>query len=322
MKFKYMLAALGVVGVAGVALLSCGGDAMAEINDKIVLQGEEFQIAISPAYTQFDIVPGSTTSETIRVRNVGSMETDLKIGISSLTVSDETTVAGTPRNEIIDWTTIELDDGCTVTDEKDGELFVHMRVKEECFVTFSTATPLNAPFGEQYMSVYFQEVRVDDGGSVQVIRSIGANIFGTNRTGESSGDMCGRVKDQMIPFWILDAPLTTTATVENCGRLNFITTVKLEVRNLFGRLMHEEVSPQERILMVDSKREIRDSWDDASIGIYKVKQTVEMLGETYVKEKWTFVIPLWLILVVLGCILVIILAVVYDRKRRMKKAKR
>jgi len=321
MRFKYALVAFGVVCSVGVASLF-SGNVLAEVNDKIELQGEEFQIAISPAYIEFDLVPGTTTSDKFRVRNVGSVETDIKIGVAPLSVSNEVTVNGTPRNEILGWTTIELDPGCEPTLEGDGFIEVHMRVKEECFVRFSTATPSNAPFGEQYMNIYFQEYTEDASGGMQMLRSIGVNVYGTNRTGESSGDMCGKLKDQKIPFWIMEAPLTTTTTVENCGRLNFRADVKIEVRNLFGKLVYDEKAPQSKMIVVDSERVIHDSWDDASIGIYKVKQTVEMLGETYVKEKWTFVIPLWLILVVLGCIVVIILAIVYDRKRRMKKAKR
>jgi len=322
MRLSYALVALSIVGAVGYAAVNSPVDVAAEINENIELLGEEFQIAISPVYVEFDLVPGTTTSETFRVRNAGSMETDLKIGVQELTVSDGTTVSGTPRNEILGWTTVTLEDGCDVMGEEDGAIFVHMRVKEECHVTFSTTTPSNAPFGEQYMSIYFQEYREIEGGGIQMIRSIGANIYGTNRVGESSGDMCAEMIHQSIPFWIMGAPLNTTARVANCGRLNFHTTTKIEVRSLFGKLMYEDQVPQSNIIMVGSERVLSDSWDDASIGIYKVKQTVEMLGKTYEIEKWTFVIPFWLIMVILGCIAVIVLAIVYERKKRMRKAKR
>ena len=128
--------------------------------------------------------------------------------------------------------------------------------------------------------------------------------------------MCGKLIKQSIPFWVFQGPLKTTATVENCGRLNFRAKVKIEVYGLFGGLVYEDQQPIDRIVAVESQRAIRDDWKETGIGIYKTKQTVEFLGETYIKEGWTFLIPLWLILLVFICILVAILAIVHDRKKK------
>jgi len=321
MKLVRILGVIGVIGALGVTTLMAG-DVAAEINDKIDLLGDEFQIAVHPVYIEFDLIPGSTTGEKYRVRNVGSEETTLKIGVASRSFSSDTTVLGTPRNEIVDWTTVTLEPGCEATKTGKGVVFVHMRVKEECFVRFSTKTPSNAPFGEQYMNIYFQEVREDEG-DLQGIRSIGANVFGTNRTGASkgAGDMCAKVLKQEIPFWLLEGPLATSALVENCGRLNFHATIQIEVRNLFGGLVYEEARANDRIIIAESQRELRDAWSEAGIGLYRTKQTVIALGETYVYEGWTFIIPIWLIILILSCILVAILVGVYDRKRKkLKKA--
>ena len=324
MKLRYGLAVIGVVGVMGAVAIPMD-NVQAEINNKIELLGEEFQIAISPAYVEFSLIPGTVTSEKIRVRNVGSLETDLKIGVAPLDFSDETTAIGVPRNEIVGWTTVELEDTCEATKVENGAIFVHMRVKEECFVRFSTATPANAAFGEQYMNVYFQEYREDSEGSVQMIRSIGANVYGTNSTGAShgEGDICGKVISQSVPFWLFEGPLRTNVKIENCGRLNFHATIEIEVYNLFGGLMYKDVGPQDRIVAAESTRTIEDNWGDATIGIFRTKQTVVTLGETYEIEKWTFIIPIWLIVLFLVCIIVIVLAIIYGRKKKnLKKVKK
>jgi len=321
MKVIRVLAMLGVVGMLGALALSVS-KASAVINEDIEFLGEEFQVAISPAYIEFDLTPGSTTGDRFRVRNPGSEESDLKIGVAPLTFSDETTLLGTPRNEIVDWTTIELEEGCEATRVEGGAIFVHMRVKEECYVRFTTSTPTNAPFGEQYMNIYFQEYREDSDGSVQMIRSIGANVYGTNRTGEGAGagDACAIVDNQRVPFWLFEGPMQTSVDVENCGRLNFHATVKIAVHNLFGNLVYEDVQPQDRIVAAESKRRIIDSWAEAGMGIYKTKQTVEVLGKTYEIEKWTFIIPIWLIIVIVSCMVVIIFSIVHGReKKRLKK---
>ena len=317
MKLMRKLAVLGVIGVVGMMALPAGR-AGAVINDRIEWLGQEFQIALHPTHIEFDLVPGTTTGETFRVRNVGSMETDLKIGITTQNFSGGVNATGTPRDDILGWTTIALEPGCTATevDPKGNYLLVHMRVKEECFVQFSTTTPSNAPFGEQYMNVYFQEYSESEEGGLQAIRSIGANVYGTNRTGSGEGDVCGKVIDQSIPFWVFEGPIDTTTIIENCGRLNFHAKIRIEVYNLFGALVYEEQTPKDRVIAVETEREVKDSWAETSIGIYRTVQTVEVLGETYVKEGWTFLIPLWLIVVVLLCLLVVALAIVHDRKKK------
>jgi len=313
----HSLVGIGVAGMVGALVLPVG-NAAAVVNDNIELQGQEFQVAMSPVYVEFDLVPGTTTGDTVRIRNVGSMETSLMIGVAPLEFSGDTTVLGTPRNEIVDWTTISLEPGCEAfkTDAKAGTIFVHMRVKEECHVRFSTKTPANAPFGEQYMYVFFQEYREDLADGMQMIRSIGTNIYGTNRTGASDGDTCFKMLDQNIPFWLFKGPLDTNATVENCGRLNFHTTIKIEVFNLFGKLVHEDQLPGDKIVIAESQRVMRGSWAEARTGIYKTKQTIEALGETYAKEGWTLIIPEWLVVVLLLCAATIVFSLIHGRKKK------
>jgi len=316
----------GGVGVLGVLMLM-GSDAGAVINSEIELQGDEFQISISPAYFEAELVPGTVTRERVRVRNVGSRETQLRIGLVPLRFSDETTTLGTPRNEIIDWTTIALEPSCEATkiDAATGAIFVRMRVKEECFVGFSVKTPAVAPYGEQYMDLIFEEYNEGTDGSLQMRRAMTTSIFGTNRTGGGANDACSKVTDQAIPFWLFDGPLEATVKVENCGRLNFRAASQIEVRNLFGAVVYEDNTPADgRIIAAESRRVVSTAWESAKIGIYKTKQTVVALGETYVSERWTFIIPVWLIVVVSGCLLVAILAFLHGRnkKKRMRNVRR
>jgi len=320
MKLMRSLVALGATGIIGAMFLF--SNVAAEINPNIHYLGEEFQIAVSPTHIEMDLVPGSATTETFRLRNPGSQESDVKIGVASLMIDDDTTMLGTPRNEILEWVTLSLQPGCTPTriDQETGNIFVHLRVKEECFIDVTANTPSNAPFGEQYFNVFFQEQEEnEETGGVKMIRSIGMNVYATNRTGGGNGgrgDMCAEVRDQRIPFWLFEGPLATKATVENCGRLNFHSTIKIEVHNLFGTLVYKEEVANDRIIIAESTRVIRDDWVEAPMGIYRTKQTVEALGETYIKERWTIIIPLWLILLVSICILVAILAIVHDRKKK------
>lgn len=295
-------------------------NAEAVINENITIGENDFQLAVSPTHLEYDIVPGTSSSETFRVRNTGKLEANIKIGVAPMQFSGDTTALGTPRNEILDWTTVSLGPECEAFDvDEDGAIYVNMRVQEECSVIITTDTPDDAPFGEQYMTAFFQDYHEPTEGSVQTILSIGANVYGTNRTGESDGDMCGELIDQNIPFWVFDGPVKTTAKLKNCGRLNFHTNVNLEVFNLFDTKVYEDEIPQDRIMPADTERIIDSIWAKTGIGIYKAIQTVDFLGETYVKEGYIFLIPIWLILFVLACIAITVLVIINEHKKKKKK---
>lgn len=306
--------------IALVVLLCC--DVSAVINDGIRQKEADFSVAISPPIIEFDLIPGAASSETIRVRNTGLKEVDLKIGVAPMTVTGEDYSTdyskNTPRTEITRWTSIKLESGCKAYKaDGDGTMYVHFRVQEECFVTFSTKTPTNAPYGSQHMSVFFEEYMEVEGEGVSMIRSIGASIYGTNRVGGNGNDACGKVTSQSIPFWIFGGPLDTKATVENCGVLDFHATIDIEVRNIFGGVVYKDDGhPVDKIVMAETTRAIDDSWKDSAIGIYKTKQTVKFLGETHELEKWTFIVPVWLIIVILLCVAAIVLSVIYGRKKK------
>ena len=310
-----------LLGVVALAVLPFGS-VSAVINDGIRQKELDFSVAISPPTIEFDLTPGATSSEKIRVRNTGQKEVDLKIGVAPMTVIGEDYNTdyskNTPRTEITRWTSLKLESGCSAyKTDSDGIMYVHLRVKEECFVTFSTKTPANAPYGSQHMSVFFEEYMEVEGEGVSMIRSIGASIYGTNRTGGSDKDACGKIVSQKVPFWIFGGPLDTKATVENCGVLDFHATVDIEVRNLFGGVIYEDSEqPVDKIIMAETTRAIDDSWKDAKIGIYKTKQTVKFLGEDHEIEKLTFIVPAWLIIVILLCVAAIVLSVIYGRKKK------
>jgi hypothetical protein len=326
----FMKNARVLVAVFGVVFATplLASNTLAVINDGIRQKDGDFSFAVSPPSIEFDLTPGATSSDTIRVRNTGQKETELKIGIAPMTVIGEhyntDYSKNTPRTEITRWTKVELEPGCeTFKTDNEGNLYVRMRIQEECFVKFSTETPKNAPFGSQHMSIFFEEYAEAGKEGVSMIRSIGASLYGANRTGGTGNDACGKVGSQNIPFWIFGGPLNTKATVENCGVLDFHATVEIEIRNLFGSVVYEDKGqPVDKIIMAETTRAIDDSWNDTAIGIYKTKQTVRFLGEYKTMEKWTFIVPAWLIMVILLCIAAIVLSIIHGRKKKKQASGR
>jgi hypothetical protein len=325
MKITKLFAAF--IATAFLTPLAVSAPASAFINDKIATFDDDFSIAIHPPTIEFDLTPGASSAETIRVRNTGQKEADLRIGIAPLSVSGEdynkSLTLQTPRTEITRWTTLSVKDCTPYKTDDNGDLYVHFRVKEECNVTFTVKSPKNTPYGSQHMNIFFEEFNEKSGGGMKTIRSIGANVYATNKTGQNdSNGPCGKLKDQHIPFWVFEGPLNSSAVVENCGALDFRATVETEVTNLFGGTVYKDDAPIDRIVMAETTRRIPSPWKDTSIGLFKTKQTVKFLGETYEVEKWSFLIPVWLIMIILACILVIIIAIIHDHKKKQSGAKR
>jgi hypothetical protein len=332
-----------IAGITGLlaATLAAGGLTYATYNPNIDEPSSEFGISISPAKIDMQFVPGQTTTETFRVRNIGSQIGSIKVGATPLSYGGldygEESATETPRTEITRWTKLSLQPGCeTYRIDSGGSLYINIGYKEDCYIDVAVSAPANAPSGSQHMQVYFQEYKQLEGGGMQSIRAIGGNIFASNANNSLDGEGCVTVKQQHVPFWVFEGPLETSAVVENCGELDFYSTVDMEVKNLLGNTVYRDSQvetrsgkevrtykhsdTQRRIVLAETERKITDAWAEAGIGIYQTTQTVRALGQEFVVTKWSFLIPLWLLILIIAVILGIV-GYFYRKVKKHRKAK-
>jgi hypothetical protein len=334
-----------IVGITGllVAALATGGLTYAAYNENIADPYGEFGIAVSPAQIDMQFVPGQTVTETFRIRNLGSATGAIKIGVSPLSYGgldySEESVAEAPRTEITRWTNLSFQPGCEAYQvDPDGTLYVDFGYKEECFVDIAVSAPANAPSGSQHMQVYFQEHKELTDSGMQNIRSIGGNVYSSNANNSLDGEGCVTIKQQLVPFWVFEGPLETSAVVENCGELDFYSTIDMEVKNLLGNTVYRDsqveakggkevrtykhLDTQRRIVLAETEREVTDAWQEAGIGIYQTTQTVRALGQEFSVTKWSFLIPLWLLLLIIVVILSLIAYIVHKVKKHQRGRKK
>lgn len=328
---KILFSLLAIIGLS--FLIS--GSASAAINTDIKVADKEFEYAVSPAYIYFEITPSETTENTLRLRNTGKSEIDIMIGVSPLTITDESYLSSnltdfTTRTEVVRWTTLALESGCKATNtDADGNIFVHLRVQEECFVSVEVKTPKNAPSGAQHMNVFFQlyEDDVDASDSVKTIQSIGIHAYAQNKTGDANA--CVEVKRQKIPFWVFSGALNTDYLAENCGNLDVYVESYLEVENLMGNTVYKSYvedgdewkitdESQKNLVLTDTSRLVNISWEEAGLGIFRVTQIVKTGNNSFEETRLVFLIPIWMLVAVLICLLIIIACIVGAVRKRKK----
>lgn len=338
---------VGVLGTVGVITLTVSGSAHAWINEKIDLQGGDIGVAISPAKAKIDIIPGTTTTGEMRIRATGQKTNLFFVELVPFSVSNGDYVQDfstrSSRNEILRWTTLSVSgkvvdndgratggfDGCDPVDMPDSsetKIYFDMRSQEECWVTYNIDTPSNAPSGAQHAALFVQSY-VDEtaGGSIGVASShrVGMTMYATNNSGTT--ELKGQLVKQNIPFWVFSGALNTDAAIENQGNLDFGASVSIEIKNLMGNVVYTSPNipdASQPVIMAETTRNVSSNWDESSIGIYNVTQTVRFLDQEHVTTKLVFVIPLWLVITVLVLIAIIVIAIIYGRSKHTAKHKR
>jgi hypothetical protein len=219
------------------------------------------------------------------------------------------------------WVSFELEEGCKVDKTAaNGDIYFTMRPQEECFVKYSIKVPETPPSGAQYMSIFIEQVPKEEAEGVEHLNRFGILLRGNVNDGKAS--ISGKIIQQTTPFWVVSGALETTTTIKNDGNMDFNAEIELEVKKLFGGVAYKTEEPVRYAIMAETTRVVPSDWNEPKMGIYKVKQTVRMLGTENIKEGWCLVMPMWFLMVVLAALVVCVLAVVYGRKEKRSNSKK
>lgn len=278
-------------------------------------------MTVSPPIEKIVLLPGETYEGSVNVTNSSTATKDLKYSVyigsfnlgkdengeTDYNYTDVETVTG--YNQIMEWISLGKNNGVVVPGSTD-------------VIPYKINVPTDAPAGGQYASIIIRNDTEKDQQSasnsvsienvVEFAVSVIAEVAGETREG-------GQVIENSIPTFLFDNKLTAVSRVKNTGNVHANAKYVLQVWPLFSdeEICTNEEKPSESLIMPDTERMHAEECSNLpTIGLFKVKQTVEIFGEKSEAEKMVFVCPLWLLFVIIAGL--ILLVMWYVAKARTK----
>ena len=280
----------------------------------------ENAFTVTPMAQDFILTPGETYEGSITVSNPSNAKEDFnyKTEITPYSVvgaeyaADLATVSN--YSAIMDWITIENPTGT-------------IHPNESAVINFKITVPKTAAGGGQYASIAISskdEPKNQNGVNVDTILEMASVIYG-----QVDGEITqsGEIKQNDIPGFLISAPIKTSVLLSNDGNIHESALITIKATNFFTG---EVISPKDgedgqynEVVMPGTERQAeREISDTPFLGVVRVEQTVNYLGQISQTEVNVIICPIWFIVLVLltiGAFIALIVKMV--KKHRRKKAK-
>ncbi len=289
-KYGHMLVVLFVTVISSLGTVL--------LNNNAVASGK---FALSPMSQRVILVPGETYRSSITIANPNSAEEDFNYSVTVAPYSlgknevTDTDFGGsdfktmTDYTQIVNWITLDNAKGTLAPNEQKT-------------VSFSITVPKNAPAGGQYAVLLVGEdisSEETNGGMgiteiIQMAHTIYAEVAGETRTD-------GIILENKIPSFLLSDKLAASSVVKNNGNVHADAEYILQIWPIFSdeEIYTNEENIEKILIMPGSTKYHNQEVDLPSIGIFRVKQTVKIFGETSIVEKTVIVCPLWLLSIII-----------------------
>lgn len=258
----------------------------------------EYRIQISPARNDIgELKPGESYSNVLRVQNTGQKAFDFVIGVAPYFVIDEYYNPDYNNNnkytDIANWIKFSISEGS-------------VEPNSEVEVGYTVTVPADVPAGGQYAMLYAEINPRDDtsteGSGIAVSRRVGMLLYSNV---EGNTRKTGSIIENKAPSFLFNPPVQATSIVENTGNTHATATYTLQVYPLFGNeeVYTNEENPDKLIVLPETRRFNTVTWPNAPhLGIFRVKQTVTIFGETSTIEKTVFLCPIWFLFIVIALV--------------------
>ena len=305
MKIKIILATILLVG--GVIITGSGVSATDTTTD----DASDIDMALAPSYKKLGTIePGESYDETLRIVNGNKEQArNFTVSVGTFWVEDSSYdikwgISESQYGKIADWTNIDTDKTYEVGPGETYEL------------NYTINVPQDQPGGAQRLMITVSFGGEENEGQLIVPRTaLNALVYATV---DGSINPKAEVTDQNIQTFSFNNEVIASSTLENTGDVDLDTTYRLTVTNPFtGEISYE--AEDTKVLMAETTRIYEQTWVEAPfLGIFNVKQEIELLGKTKVLEKTVFICPLWLVILLAVIIVLIIISIIIKHKERKK----
>lgn len=305
MKVRFWLP-LAMATIVGVMALSSG-----VVNAENTDEMSSGLITVSPSVTKLgDLEPGKTYDSTLSIRNDSDETKTFRLALNTFWAQNDKYdlqwgLSESQYGKIVDWTNI------------DTEQTYQVAPHETYRLDYTITVPEDQAGGAQRLmiSVELNRPKDDSSNFVETITYINALAYATV-DGEINPQ--AKIVSQDIQTFSFDNKIKTSSTLENTGNVDLDVKYHLQITNPFTGEIDYEVNDT-KTLMAETTRIYEQVWQNAPfIGVFNVKQEIELMGETKVLEKITFICPLWLVIIVAIIIALIIISVIIKHKERKK----
>ncbi len=272
-------------------------------------------ISMSPTSIPVELAPGEVKEGYFTVANIGAKSFDYTISTEPFTMS-----SGTYKFNFGETNDYSLLSEWVTYDRTEG----HLEPNSTQRINYTIHVPEKVSPGGQYAAMTATTITKQEaqgGASISVGKSV-ATIIYASVPGEAKHE--GAVIENKIPQFFFAPPINANSLISNTGNIHEEAEYYFEVKEFFGdkTIYTNEEKPLTHYILPETERYETQSWDGApQLGIFKVKQTIKYLGQVSVEEKIVFIVPLWLIFIILFMIFAAIFWARSKAKERKKNQK-
>lgn len=261
----------------------------------------EYSQLLTPTKQNLILEPGENFNGYFKITNNGTKPFKFKVYTESYQISDENYSVlkhdiDSKYSYITNWVTFEKE-------------VYSLEPSEATRVNFTINVPASVPSGGQYTLLISEMFNEDTGEIFQTINRLGMNLY-TKISGETHYDGYGEILENNIQPLFLKPPISASFLVKNNGNVHAHAISSMTVYSLFSNkpvwtnAVNHPVTEDYPIVLPETSRSISNKWEGSPrLGIFKVIQKVEFMGETDIKEKLILICPLWFILLIFATII-------------------
>lgn len=284
-----------------ITTLALGTPSKATADDRL----SEGSLSISPFLIDTEVSPGKISTHTITIYNTDNIPHQLTYSIQDFVPQGP---KGEPRflteSDITD-PTITLSSWIKVIAQPDFTIGAQSSTN----LTFQIEAPSNATAGSHYAGLLFS-FESTPGQGITVARKIGAIILARYGKGRPNASL-----STSAPKNSINKAFSLNATVTNTGNVHISPKGKLNIYNIFGRLVESiPINPSAELILPGLQKEFIAQAKSSHAGFYRAETIVFYSSQPTLELRHREWVGIWPLYKMVSLILILFIGIFVFRK--------